>query len=68
MFTADRHDLRLNYTHDGLARVLIEPVGGTPLELLLASDEVAIPPAQRPIAHDDQAKVGVLRLQLFIGA
>ncbi len=39
---AGRGDLRLNYTHDGLARVLIEPAGGgTPLELLLASDEVA---------------------------
>jgi beta-galactosidase GanA len=37
-----RGDLRLNYTHDGLARVLIEPTGGgTPLELLLATDEVA---------------------------
>ncbi len=38
---AGRHDLRLNYTHDGLARVLIEPAGGTPLELLLATDEIA---------------------------
>ncbi len=38
---ADRHDLRLNYVHDGLARVLIEPAGGRPLELLLATDEVA---------------------------
>src|SRR5205085_12159736 len=36
-----RGDLRLNYTHDGLARILIEPSGGTPLELLLASDAVA---------------------------
>ena len=38
---ADRHDLRLNYVHDGLARVLIEPAGGTPLELLLATDATA---------------------------
>ena len=38
---ATRGDLRLDYTHDGLARVLIAPAGGTPLELLLATDEVA---------------------------
>lgn len=37
----NRHDLRLNYTHDGLARVLIEPPGATPLELLIATDDVA---------------------------
>jgi beta-galactosidase GanA len=37
----DRSDLRLNYTHDGLARVLVEPAGGTPLELLLATDDIA---------------------------
>ncbi len=38
---AGRGDLRLNYTHQGLARVLIRPSGGTPLELLLATDEAA---------------------------
>jgi beta-galactosidase GanA len=38
---ADRHDLRLNYPHHGLAEVLVTPAGGTPLLLLLASDEVA---------------------------
>jgi beta-galactosidase GanA len=38
---ADRHDLRLNYTHHGLAEVLVTPAGGTPVLLLLASDEVA---------------------------
>jgi len=38
---ADRHDLRLNYTHSGLARVLVEPATGRSLELLLATDEVA---------------------------
>ncbi|MBX6354430.1 MAG: beta-galactosidase [Micromonosporaceae bacterium] len=38
---ADRHDLRLNYTHQGLAEVLVTPHGGTPLLLLLATDEVA---------------------------
>jgi beta-galactosidase GanA len=38
---ADRHDLRLNYTHSGLARVLIEPAHGRALLLLLATDEVA---------------------------
>jgi beta-galactosidase GanA len=37
----DRGDLRLNYVHQGLARVLIRPSGGTPLELLVASDQVA---------------------------
>src|SRR2546423_9158271 len=36
-----RGDLRLNYTHDGLAEVLITPRTGTPLLLLLATDEVA---------------------------
>jgi beta-galactosidase GanA len=38
---AGRRDLRLNYTHQGLARVVIRPSGGTPLELLLATDGVA---------------------------
>jgi beta-galactosidase GanA len=38
---ADRHDLRLNYAHHGLAEVLVTPSGGTPLLLLLASDEAA---------------------------
>ncbi len=39
---SSRGDLRLNYTHDGLAEVLITPAaGGTPLELLIATDEVA---------------------------
>jgi beta-galactosidase GanA len=37
-----RGDLRLNYTHDGLAEVLVTPAGGgVPLLLLLATDEVA---------------------------
>jgi len=36
-----RGDLRLNYSHDGLAEVLITPAGGVPLLLLLATDEVA---------------------------
>jgi beta-galactosidase GanA len=38
---AGRGDLRLNYTHDGLAEVLVTPAGGVPLLLLLATDEVA---------------------------
>jgi beta-galactosidase GanA len=43
---AGRHDLRLNYTHDGaapdgLARVLVTPAHGTPLLLLLGTDEAA---------------------------
>jgi beta-galactosidase GanA len=37
----ERGDLRLNYQHDGLAEVLITPQSGTPLLLLLATDEVA---------------------------
>jgi beta-galactosidase GanA len=45
---ADRKDLRLNYSHDGLARVLVTPAGAagsstdaTPLLLLIGTDEVA---------------------------
>jgi beta-galactosidase GanA len=38
---AARGDLRLNYVHDGLARVLVTPPGGTPLLLLLATDAQA---------------------------
>jgi beta-galactosidase len=38
---AQRGDLRLNYTHDGLARVLIQPDDGTALMLLLADDATA---------------------------
>ena len=38
---AERHDLRLDYVHGGLADVLIEPARGRALELLLATDEVA---------------------------
>ncbi|HZB31952.1 MAG TPA: beta galactosidase jelly roll domain-containing protein, partial [Streptosporangiaceae bacterium] len=49
---ADRHDLRLNYAHDGLARVLVTPAGAgagaaagaggpAPLLLLIGTDEVA---------------------------
>ncbi len=34
-------DLRLDYTHRGLAQVLVEPRGGTPLRLLLADDATA---------------------------
>ncbi|MEE1807624.1 beta-galactosidase [Streptomyces sp. BE133] len=34
-------DLRLNYAHDGLAKVLITPPGSTPLLLLLADDATA---------------------------
>jgi beta-galactosidase GanA len=34
-------DLRLNYTHDGLARVLVSGGGTRPLLLLLGTDEVA---------------------------
>ena len=35
---------------------------------LLASDEVAVPAAQRPVAHDDQAQLRILRLELSKGA
>jgi len=38
---ADRHDLRLNYTHQGLAELLVTPATGRPLLLLLGTDEVA---------------------------
>ncbi|HEU5156740.1 MAG TPA: beta-galactosidase [Streptosporangiaceae bacterium] len=44
---AARRDLRLNYTHGGLARVLVTPTGGAagddaaPLLLLIGTDEVA---------------------------
>jgi beta-galactosidase len=39
---AARGDLRLNYTHDGLARVLVQPAdGGAALMLLLADDATA---------------------------
>ncbi|WP_306459463.1 beta-galactosidase [Streptomyces sp. TLI_55] len=39
---AARGDLRLNYTHDGLAQVLVQPAdGSTPLRLLLADDATA---------------------------
>jgi beta-galactosidase GanA len=39
---AGRHDLRLNYRHSGLARVLVTPAGGgVPLLLLIGTDEVA---------------------------
>jgi len=39
---AARGDLRLNYTHSGLARVLVTPAGGgTPLLLLLTTDSQA---------------------------
>ncbi|HEY7486780.1 MAG TPA: beta-galactosidase [Streptosporangiaceae bacterium] len=42
VWDADRHDLRLNYTHSGLARVLVTPAGGgVPLLLLIGTDEVA---------------------------
>jgi beta-galactosidase GanA len=39
---AGRGDLRLNYRHSGLARVLVTPAGGgVPLLLLVGTDEVA---------------------------
>ena len=38
---AARHDLRLDYTHGGLARVLVQDGGTRPLLLLLGSDEAA---------------------------
>jgi beta-galactosidase GanA len=39
---AARHDLRLNYAHSGLSRVLVTPAaGGVPLLLLIGTDEVA---------------------------
>jgi beta-galactosidase GanA len=38
---AGRRDLRLNYTHDGLAQVLVTPAQGTPLLLLIGTDAVA---------------------------
>jgi beta-galactosidase GanA len=38
---AARGDLRLNYVHDGLARVLVTPPGGVPLLLLLGTEETA---------------------------
>jgi beta-galactosidase GanA len=38
---AGRGDLRLNYTHTGLAEVLVTPAAGPPLLLLLGTDEVA---------------------------
>jgi beta-galactosidase GanA len=38
---ASRGDLRLNYVHSGLARVLVTPTTGTPLLLLLGTDEQA---------------------------
>lgn len=38
---AERRDLRLNYAHAGLSRVLVTPAGGTPLLLLLATDATA---------------------------
>ncbi|MCW2944722.1 MAG: beta-galactosidase [Actinoallomurus sp.] len=34
-------DLRLDYRHNGLARVLVTPRGGVPLLLLIATDKVA---------------------------
>ena len=34
-------DLRLNYTHQGLTRILVTPAGGRPLLLLLAADDTA---------------------------
>jgi beta-galactosidase GanA len=36
-----RHDLRLDYIHQGLARVLVTPAHGTALLLLLGTDQVA---------------------------
>ncbi|HKT05416.1 MAG TPA: beta-galactosidase [Rugosimonospora sp.] len=41
VWDGSRGDLRLNYVHSGLARVLVTPAGGTPLLLLLATDEQA---------------------------
>ncbi|MBV9944677.1 MAG: beta-galactosidase [Solirubrobacterales bacterium] len=40
-WNAARGDLRLDYVHRGLSDVLIRPRHGTPLELLLASDDIA---------------------------
>jgi beta-galactosidase len=41
VWDAGRGDLRLNYTHQGLARVLVTPRDGVPLLLLLATDQEA---------------------------
>ncbi|MEN3308257.1 MAG: hypothetical protein V7603_4459 [Micromonosporaceae bacterium] len=41
VWDAARGDLRLNYVHSGLARVLVTPATGTPLLLLLATDAQA---------------------------
>ncbi|MCO5998916.1 glycoside hydrolase family 35 protein [Actinoallomurus rhizosphaericola] len=41
VWNAGRGDLRLNYTHQGLARVLVTPRGGVPVLLLLATDQEA---------------------------
>jgi beta-galactosidase GanA len=38
---AGRGDLRLNYTHSGLARVLVTPRDGVPVLLLIGTDETA---------------------------
>jgi beta-galactosidase GanA len=38
VWDADRGDLRLNYTHGDLARVLVTPAGGVPLLLLIGDD------------------------------
>ena len=40
-YDASTGDLRLNYTHSGLARVLITPAGARPLLLLIGTDQVA---------------------------
>ncbi|MFF0478133.1 beta-galactosidase [Streptomyces sp. NPDC004284] len=40
-WNATTGDLRLNYTHSGLTKVLVTPHGGTPLLLLLADDATA---------------------------
>lgn len=40
-WNASRDDLRLDYVHRGLTEVLIRPRHGTPLDLLLADDDVA---------------------------
>ncbi|GAA4614281.1 beta-galactosidase [Actinoallomurus liliacearum] len=41
VWDAGRGDLRLNYAHQGLARVLVTPRDGVPLLLLLATDQEA---------------------------
>jgi beta-galactosidase GanA len=40
-YDAATGDLRLNYTHTGLARVLVTPAGGRPLLLLIGTDAEA---------------------------